>query len=179
MVIVIIEVYKYINKNKNWEFCYNNNIVYSYSDFIKNELKMLNFLDTIIILFLMIFFKIILIIQIILTFFFIIIKLKIKKKNILFNVLVYIPFLNSLIIKKTFSKVFRNKKTFKIIILNFLNIYLWGSPRIILRNIYISIKIIKSFKKVKRFNKRNFKSVLMYIYKEVYDSYIEKIEGYL
>lgn len=170
IVLLIIEVYKVINKNKKWSYCYSNNIIYSYSDFIFYELRVLGFFDVIVLIILLHIFYIILIVQLIVTLFFLIIRIKVSKKNKIFNIFIYIPNNNSYKIKNNI-KLLLNKEFLKIIFLNVINLYIWGFPRVVLNNTFISLGIIKSFKKsIEPFNLKTIKDIFEYIYVEVYDN---------
>ena len=73
-------------------------------------------------------FYIILIIQIIITFFLLIVPLKLNKGGIVFNIILYIPFLNSIVVKKFYQilkkHLYKSKDFYKLLFVNFLHIYI-------------------------------------------------------
>lgn len=177
-MILVLEVYKYFNSYHCWEYCYAKNEFYSYSEFICYDLPRLRYYTALIILFCY-FFYLILIINIIfsLIFLFTFIKIK-KKKSIFYNIFLYYPFLITETIKHVIKKKLYNRYTIRILFINYVNILLYGFPRIVLNYSFISVNILKSYKKNPE-NNINLYEVLGYIYDNTYEVNIEKMEKLL
>ena len=184
--IILIELYKFYNKNNEWSFCYKNDIIYSYSDFLKIDLIKFKIYDIFMLIFFLNIFYICIILQLIITVLIIIIRstftIKLSSSdNILFNIFIYTPFLNSLCISKLsiFNYKFFNRFV-KVLFLNLINVIIWRFPRIVMEYSFISLNIIISFKKdPENFSIIKLKEIIKYIYKETFELNIEKLENLL
>lgn len=176
LIVLSIEIYKIIRKNNKWDYCYNNTIIYSYSDFILKELNSLKVVDVYMFIIILMLLYPILIIQCLFFIFFIITNIKISKGGRLFNIFIYIPYLSSSIIRTNKLKKIINKKTIRIFFINLTHIYIWGFPRIVFNNSYKTLKILKSFKDTNSITIDNINEILSYVYEDVYESLINKIE---
>jgi hypothetical protein len=180
-IVFIVEIYKLKIKNNEWAYCYRKNIIYSYSDLLISDKKHLNISDFFILIFLVYTFYLILIIQILITFIFILTPLKVCKKGRIFNILVYIPFLNSIILKNLYQMfirvLYKNKTFYKLLFLNLLHLYIWGFPRLSFNYAFISIKILKSYEMNPDFRGLStWNEIIIFIYQETYGELIERIE---
>ena len=170
--------------NKGWDYCYKNNIIYSYSDLLIYDIKFLK-ISRFFILFLLIYlFYLVLIIQLLLTIIFVFFPLKVCKRNKLFNIFIYIPFLYSKSFKKLCKmlliNLYKNKIFYKILFLNFLHVYMWGFPRLCFNYAFISLKILISYELNPNF--KGFDTwfeIVFIIYQETYGTLIEKMENRL
>jgi hypothetical protein len=179
-----VELYKLREKNNEWVYCYKNNIIYSYSDLFLCDKKNLSILFFFLLILTIYLFYFILLIQILITFFLIVVPLKVSKGGMLFNTLIYIPFLNSMVIKnfyKMFKKhLYKNKTFYKLLFINFLHIYIWGFPRLVFKYAFISIGILKSYENNPDFRGlETWVEIITVVYQETYGILIEKIENKL
>lgn len=176
-----IELYKITTKNLGWDYCYKNNIIYSYSDLLLYDLRALGFSRFFILILLIHIFYLILIFQLLLTIVFVLFPLKSSKGGMLFNVFIYTPFLYSKIFKKLYKMLFvslyKNKEFYKILFLNFLHVYIWGFPRLCFNYAFISLKILISYELNPNFEGfYTWLEIIFTIYKETYEKLIEKLE---
>jgi len=183
-VVFLVELYKIKIKNKGWEYCYKNNVIYSYSDLILCDLKFCNIYKIFILILIINIFYLILIFQLALTLIFIVFPVKVTKRNKIFNIFIYIPFLYSKSIKKLckmiIKNLYKNKIFYKILFLNFLHVYLWGFPRICFDYGLTSLKIMISYEKNPNFKGfQTWYEIISVIYQETYESLIEKLENKL
>ena len=179
-----MELYKLKVKNNDWVYCYKNNIIYSYSDLFLCDKKKINILFFFIFILMTYLFYIILVIQIIITFFLLIVPLKLNKGGIVFNIIIYIPFLNSIVVKKFYQilkkHLYKSKDFYKLLFVNFLHIYIWGFPRLSFNYAFISVRILKSYENNPNFRGLDtWKEITILIYQETYGMLIEKIENKL
>lgn len=66
----------------------------------------------------------------------------------------------------------------KILLLNYLNIILYGSPRLVLNYSFITVDILRSYSK-NPIKKINLYEILEYIYNNTYGISINKMEDFL
>lgn len=177
MMILALELYKYFNGYRCWEYCYTNNIVYSYSELVLYEISRLRFSMFLVILFCYLYYFI-LIINIVFIVIFILTFIKIKKKGIIHNVFLYYPFLIVTTFKHVIIKKLYNRNMLKILLLNYLNIILYGSPRLVLNYSFITVDILRSYSK-NPIKKINLYEILEYIYNNTYGISINKMEDFL
>jgi hypothetical protein len=175
-LILLVESYKYFKLNNCWDFCYKNNIIYSYSDFIK--IDYLNLRGGLIFFIISLFlFYFILLLNILICFFFILLPIKVTRGGMLFNVFIYYPNLLSFLFKKY---IMGEKNVFiltKILFINYLTLLIWCFPRFIINYAFISTKIFISYKKnPEKFNMREFTIFLNYLYKATYYKTIISME---
>jgi hypothetical protein len=171
ILVILVEIYKLIYKNNEWSYCYKNGISYAYSDLIKYDIKDFNLIEIFYFIILLKIFYFILKVQIFFTIFFLISNITIEERsNYFFNIFIFTPYLNSIRIKKIYKNLF-NVNILKIILLNFISIKIWGYPCNTINNAYLSLLIIKSFKKdPEEVNLKKIIEIFDYIYKEVYGS---------
>ena len=150
-----------------------------YSDFILEDKPKISFLNLFYIYMYCYFFYFVILIQVFIMLFFILsnifFNIRLSKKSHIFNIFIYIPFLMSKSVKILMKNI--NKKLILTLIINFINIYMWGFPRIVLNYAYISFGIIKSFKKdPEEFNTKKILEILDYVYNNTWDITIKKLE---
>jgi hypothetical protein len=175
-LILLVESYKYFKLNNCWDFCYKNNIIYSYSDFIRIDYLSLRrgLMFFIISLF---FFYFILLLNILIFFSFILLPIKVTRGGMLFNVFIYYPNLLSFLFKKYIMEEKNVVILTKTLFINYLTFLIWCFPRFIINYAFISTKIFISYKKnPEKFNIREFTIFLNYLYKATYDKTIISME---
>ena len=175
-LILLVESYKYFKLNNCWDFCYKNNIIYSYSDFIRIDYLNLRggLMFFIISSF---FFYFILLLNILIFFFFILLPIKVTRGSMLFNVFIYYPNLLSFLFKKYIMEEKNVIILTKTLFINYLTFLIWCFPRFIINYVFISTKIFISYKKnPEKFNMREFRIFLNYLYKATYDKTIISME---
>ena len=175
MLLILTEVYKFFSVYEDWNTCYKKNIVYSYSDFILYDFRVFKWFYFLYFVIFCYIFYYIFVFNIILYLFFLFVPVKINKSCIFFNVLVYQPYLWSKFIKKLLWTKTSKITIFKILLVNFTTIIIWGFPRFILNYSYITIRIIKSYKNNPE--NLNIKEFLNYVYISTYKESIEKLES--
>lgn len=168
LILLILEIVNFSKGFANWEDRYKNNWFFTLGDFIFKEKKMKNYK----IVFLLFFFYIILNIQLIFLVLFLISNIKIKKGGKVKNILIYIPYLLNVCIKKYIKKI--RISSILPIIINIHTAVLWGFPRITINYSYISLNIIKSYDKNPEISKKG--EILNYIYEETWLDTIKKLE---
>lgn len=178
-LILLAEVINILRGCKKWTYSYKYGKIYMYSDFIIKDKNNISFLDILCIYVLCYFFYLIVLIQIIITIVFIMtnvfFKVQIIKKSHIYNIFLYLPFLMSQSIKVFVKNI--NKKIIVILFVNYVNIYMWGFPRVVINHAYISLGIIKSFKDdPEKFDVRKLLEILDYIYNNIWDTTISKLE---
>lgn len=108
-----------------------------------------------------------------------IIPIKISKKDYIFNIFIYYPYIISSTIKRICNKKIFNKKIFKVFFINFINIIIYGFPRVVMNYAYIATRIIISYKKNPEKDLKSIISLFMYIYENTFEKYIKNIENFL
>ena len=178
ILLILTEVYKFFSVYEDWDTCYKKNIIYSYSDFISHDFRVFSWLYFLYFVISCYIFYYIFVFNIILYFFFLFIPIKISRGYTLFNIFVYHPYLWSRFLKKLLLERKVNKKTIlKIILVNFITIFIWGFPRFILNYSYITILIIESYKNNPEV--LNIKEFLNYVYISTYEESINKLDSIL
>ena len=179
LVILLVEFLNYRRGCCDWNYCYKFGKIYMYSDFIIKDRLKISFRGLFYIYFYCLFFYCIILIQIPTTFIFFIfnafIELNIPRKGCIFNIFIYIPFL----ISKTLKILIRNinKRFLLVLIINTINIYMWGFPRLSMNYAYICFDIVKSYKNdPDKIDAAKVSEVLYCIYDNTWGKTIIKLE---
>lgn len=178
-LILLAEIFNIKKGCKNWSYCYSFGKIYMYSDFLLKDKPKISFIDLFWMYILCSFFYFVLLTQVFIMLFFIVINIffniRLSKKSYVFNIFIYIPFLMS----KSLNVLMKNmsKKLVLTLIINFINIYMWGFPRIVFNYAYISFGIIKSFEKdPEEFDIKKILEILDYVYNNTWCVTINKLE---
>jgi hypothetical protein len=174
-LVLLVEIFKYLNSNNSWDFCYENNVIYSYSDFIKKDYYNARVLFFSIILCFLFYY--ILLFNIFVCLFFIILPVRLKRRGMLYNIFVYYPNLLSILFWRYIWSKKNNISFLRALFLNYISFSIWGFPRFVMNCVYISSKILVSYEKnPERFSLREIPTFLRYIYESTYGKTISSIE---
>ncbi len=161
---LLYDLWKIINKkNHSWIDSVDNNLIYSYSDFLLIDLKNVKFIEIILFIFFIYIYRKIFIVYIILICVLVLIEkwVNIKKPTSLLILLFKNALISARILKKIKLINILNKNFIRNFIINLIFILIWGYPRfMIINSLFLFNYLFNWFKYSPKINIKNLKQKL-------------------